>query len=124
MALGGLLLVDKSAYVRSINADDFAAELCLCPVIELEILYSARSAAEFETLSADLGLFRSLRVDTQTLETARGAQRALAESGRHRIPMPDLLIAACAEQHGAGVLHVDRHYETLAEVLEFEPQRL
>jgi predicted nucleic acid-binding protein len=37
--------------------------------------------------------------------------------------MPDLLIAACAAQHGAGVLHADRHYDALADVLSFEPVR-
>ena len=35
-------------------------------------------------------------------------------------PLPDLLIAACAQQHAAGVLHVDRHFETLTDVLAFD----
>jgi predicted nucleic acid-binding protein len=41
-----------------------------------------------------------------------------------RVPLPDLLIAACAQQHAADVLHVDRHYELLAAVLLFRPVRL
>ena len=39
-------------------------------------------------------------------------------------PLPDLLIAACAQQHSAGVLHVDRHYDALARVFEFAAVRL
>ena len=119
-----LLLIDKSAYVRGIDPGEVEADLCICPVIELEILYSARSQAEYETLSDDLSAFRSLRVDVQTLVAAKGAQRVLSATMRHRVPMPDLLVAACAEQHGAGVLHLDRHYDVLAEVLDFEPVRL
>lgn len=52
------------------------------------------------------------------------AQRELSELGQHRLPVPDLLIAACAQQHQATVLHVDRHYDTLARVLAFEPVKL
>ena len=37
---------------------------------------------------------------------------------------PDLLIAACAQQHGAAVVHVDRHFETLGEVFAFTSVRL
>jgi len=40
------------------------------------------------------------------------------------VPIPDLLIAACAQQHGADVLHVDRPYHALASVLTFGPVRL
>jgi predicted nucleic acid-binding protein len=37
--------------------------------------------------------------------------------------LADLLIAACAQQHGADVVHADRHYEVLATVLNFAPVR-
>jgi len=33
-------------------------------------------------------------------------------------------VCGCAQQHQAAVLHVDRHYDVLAEVLAFEPVRL
>jgi predicted nucleic acid-binding protein len=122
--LSGLLLVDSSAYARGFRTADFDDELCLCPITELEILYSARSARQYAALEERLTLYRSLGIDSQTMSTARAAQRELAALGRHRVPMPDLLIAACAQQHGAGVLHVDRHYDLLAQVLDFRPVRL
>lgn len=119
-----LVLVDKSAYVRGLP-DDVAADgvLCLCAVTRLELLYSARSPGHFRRLGEDLELFRDLRMDAATYDTALGAQRELAATGRHRVAIPDLLIAACAQQHGADVVHRDRHYDVLAEVLSFTSVR-
>ena len=122
--MSGLLIFDKSAYARGFRASDYEAEVCSCDITELEILYSARSRDEYVRLEGDLAGFRRLRMDAQTMAAARGAQRELAERGRHRLPIPDILIAACAAQHGAGVLHADRHYDALADVLDFEPVRL
>lgn len=117
-----LLLLDKSAYVRG-AAGTGDGELCLCAVTRLELLFSARSAADYATLERDLEAFRDLRMDAETWAVARTAQRELAERGRHRVALPDLLIAACAQQHGADVLHVDRHFDVLAEVLAFRSVR-
>ncbi len=88
------------------------------------MLYSARSPADFETLEGELDVFHELRTDAETIAIARTAQRELAASSQHRVPIPDLLIAACAQQHQAAVLHIDRHFETLARVLSFTPVRL
>ena len=118
-----LLLIDKSAYVRGdlpVGEDD---ELCLCAMTRLELLYSARGADDYAQLGQDLAAFRDLRMDAETFAIALTAQRELAARGRHRVSLPDLLIAACAQQHAAGVLHVDRHFETLADVLAFDAVR-
>jgi predicted nucleic acid-binding protein len=119
-----LLLVDKSAYVRGTSAAAVEGELCLCAITRLELLYSARSGGAYRLLEDEMTAFRDLRVDAETIAIALTAQRELGAAGRHRVPIPDLLIASCAQQHGAGVLHVDRHYDTLADVLAFEPVRL
>lgn len=124
MALGRLLLTDKSALERATPATLELGEICLCAVVRLEMLYSARSGREYERIENDLAAFRDLRMDAETIATAVGAQRELGQHGRHRLPIPDLLIAACAQQHQAAVLHFDRHYDTLADVLSFEPMRL
>jgi predicted nucleic acid-binding protein len=118
-----LLLVDKSAYVLGGVAASDADDLCLCAVTRLELLYSARSQRDFQRLEGDLALFRDLRMDAETFVTALTAQRELAATGHHRVAIPDLLIAACAQQHGADVVHVDRHFETLAHVLAFTPRQ-
>ncbi len=119
-----LLLIDKSAYVRGGPDADLDGELCLCAVSRLELLFSARSPADYARLEDDLEHFRELRMDAETFATANTAQRDLARNGRHRIPVPDLLIAACAQQHAADIVHVDRHFDVLASVLNFNSLRL
>ena len=118
-----LLLLDKSAYVRGALEASDDDELCLCAVTRLELLYSARSKRDYERLDEDLAEFRDLRMDAETCAIACGAQRELAALGHHRVAIPDLLIAACAQQHGADVVHTDRHYDVLARVLAFTPHR-
>jgi predicted nucleic acid-binding protein len=124
VAVAPLLLLDKSAYVRGATTLDIDGELCLCAVTRLELLYSARSPAEYAMLETDLDEFRDLRMDGETFAAAAGAHRELAERSDHRVPIPDLLIAACAQQHGADVVHRDRHYDVLASVLSFEAVRV
>ncbi len=117
------LLLDKSALVRGVEVDLRLGEPCLCAITRLEVLYSARSSGHYEQLEGELDVFHELRIDSETLAIARSAQRELSITGHHRIPIPDLVIAACAHQHQAAVLHADRHYETLARVLSFTPVR-
>jgi len=116
--------LDKSALARGAKVDPALGEPCLCAITRFEILYSARSPHAFEQLEDELDAFHELRTDAETIAIARTAQRALAATSQHRVPVADLLIAACAHQHQAAVLHVDRHYETLARVLSFTPLRL
>lgn len=117
------LLIDKSALARGAQPDPALGEPCLCAITRFEVLYSARSPSAFEQLEAELDVFHELRTDAETMEIARTAQRELAAQSQHRVPIPDLLIAACAHQHQAAVLHVDRHYETLTRVLSFAAVR-
>jgi predicted nucleic acid-binding protein len=41
---------------------------------------------------------------------------ALAIRGQHRMPIPDLMLAAIAQSHSAVVLHYDADYERIADV--------
>jgi predicted nucleic acid-binding protein len=118
------LLLDKSALVRGAELDPALGEPCLCAITRFEVLYSARSPRGFEQLEAELDAMHELRIDAETIAIARTAQHELAANSQHRVPIPDVLIAACAQQHQAAVLHLDRHYETLARVLAFTPVRL
>jgi predicted nucleic acid-binding protein len=124
MGLGGLLLIDKSALERATLEALELGEICVCAVVRLEMLYSARGRRDYSNIEGSLAAFRDLDMNAETIQTAMTAHRDLGQKGRHRIPIPHLLTAACAQQHQAGVLHVDRHYDTLAEVLAFEPVRL
>ena len=124
MAVERLLLLDKSAYVHGATALEHEGDLCLCAITRMELLYSARSPSDYAGLESDLDAFRHLRIDAETIATAVGAQSELAGRSQHRVAIPDLLVAACAQQHGADVLHRDRHYDVLASVLAFEPLRV
>ncbi len=51
------------------------------------------------------------------MQRALEVQAALAERSQHRaVPLPDLLIAACAERAGLTVLHYDADFERIAKV--------
>lgn len=132
MALAGWVL-DKSAAARAADptvAGQLAAlagQLHVCRVGQLEQLYSARSADDYDALSA------SLRSDlmpapapADVLDRALTLQRDLAHRHGmwHRTAIPDLLIAETALHHSLGVLHVDSHYERISEVRPLVTRRL
>jgi predicted nucleic acid-binding protein len=121
--LAAPVLVDKSAFVRA-PLPDRDREHCLCAVTRLEILYSARSRSDHEEIELELDGFRHLRMDAETWAVAMTAERELTSTDHHRVALPDLLVAACAQQHAADVLHVDRHFDVLAAVLAFRALRL
>jgi predicted nucleic acid-binding protein len=58
------------------------------------------------------------------MAAAESAQHELAIRGQHRVSLPDLIIGACAQQHSADVLQVDRHFDVLADIFGFRSPRL
>jgi hypothetical protein len=42
----------------------------------------------------------------------------------HRVPLPDVILAATAASAGVGILHYNRHFDRLAEVLNFHASGL
>jgi len=124
VALSGWVL-DKSAAARagtepvSTQLAALAGSLFICPIGELEQLYSARSARDYDVLKA------SLRTDLDLVEApadllgrALRLQQDLAHHHGmwHRTPIPDLLIAAAAEGLDLGVLHYDGDFDLIAAV--------
>jgi predicted nucleic acid-binding protein len=126
-------LLDKSAAVRA-NDPRFAAEIAelagslhLCPIGQLEHLYSARSARDYDVLASEIReAFGIASAPPDVLERALDLQRDLAHHHGmwHRTPIPDLLIACTALHHGLGVVHVDRDFERIAEVRPLVVRRL
>lgn len=101
--------------------------LYLCPVGELEQLFSARSAADYDGRLTQIRMtyFRA-EAPPDLLERALGLQTDLARHHGlwHRIAIPDLLIAETALHHELGVVHVDRDYDRIAEVRPLISRRL
>lgn len=53
------------------------------------------------------------------IERASAVQALLAAQSQHRaVPLPDLLIAACAESAGLTVLHYDADFDRIAQVTD------
>ncbi len=117
-------LADKSALARMTQAPVaerlapliLAGRVATCAVIDLEVLYSARSLGDYEEILAERSALPSLPLTETIAARALGVQHRLARRGRHRVPVPDLLIAATAEENGLAVMHYDRDYDLIAGV--------
>jgi predicted nucleic acid-binding protein len=121
------LLLDKSAFSRlqqSSLPPDRAEEvrlamrerrLLVCLPFLLEAGYSARNHREHINLLDGLRALPAAALDADSESRALVAQRQLAALGHHRMPPPDLILAALAEATGAGVLHYDRDFDLIAE---------
>lgn len=132
MAVAGWIL-DKSAAVHAsdpgvaVELAGLAGLLCLCPMGELEQLYSARSATEYDAWKARLHAgFAIIAAPEDIFDRALRLQRDLAHHHGmwHRTPIPDLLIAETALHHGLGVVTVDADFERIAEVRPLVVRRL
>ena len=123
----GLYLIDTSVCSgllqgelrKAWSATQLAAGvIAVCPIVELEFLYSARSLAdrlEKQRLMHDL--FGWVSMHEGAYERAGEVQQLLDETGAHRSARPvDLLIAATAERERLTVLCDDRDYQTVAAV--------
>ena len=118
-------LIDKSALARMplaavrdrLGPIIEAGEAATCAVIDLEVLFSARNREEHDRIRQRRALaYHSAPITEKVLERAIDIQAELARSGHHRVPIPDLIIAAVAEAAGLTLLHYDHDYDTIAEV--------
>jgi predicted nucleic acid-binding protein len=121
-----LYLVDKSALMR-LKYDQVdgiitplmrRGQLATCGVIDLEVLFSARSPAEYESvLLHRLTAYQRLPITERVVERALEVQRTLAAESHHRVVgISDLLIAACADVNRAVLLHYDHDFDLVAEI--------
>lgn len=92
--------------------------MAVCPITELEFLYSARSSTDREDAIAQLEvLFCWEPVDDRAYTRARQVQAMLTERGQHRSAGPvDLVVAATAELRNLALLHRDHDFECVAAV--------
>jgi predicted nucleic acid-binding protein len=96
--------------------------LRISPVVRFEILLSARDGESFDTLAERLAALNAAPLTSSGIAAAESAMRALASrsAGAHRLPIVDYLVAASAQELGAAVIHYDRDYDTLADLMGFE----
>lgn len=112
----GLFRIFKRG-VREIWEEQLSSGVvALCPIVELEFLYSARSLADRLDKQRLLGeTFSWTPMAERAHERAAEVQQLLTERGQHRSAgAVDLLIAATAERAGLIVLTDDNDYDTIA----------
>jgi predicted nucleic acid-binding protein len=88
-----------------------------CGIVDLELLYSATSPTVYEGLAVALRALPRVPVTETVMDRALNIQAQLAKRSQHRaVPLPDLIVAACAESAGLAVLHYDTDYDRIAEI--------
>lgn len=118
-------LADTSALER-LHHDDIAArlgplflagEIAACALVDLELLYSARSGRDHAEIRRERGSLPHVPIDDAVLERAATVQGVLADDGRHRaVRLASLVIAAAAESAGLALLHYDDSFDLVAAV--------
>jgi predicted nucleic acid-binding protein len=128
MALTPGYLADKSAIVhlrKPVVAAKLiplimAGRISTCGVVELEVLYSARTERDLlETRTSRAQAYPRIAMSESDFGRVEDVLAMLAKKGHHRaVSLPDLLIAAVAERAGLTVLHYDADFEIVAAVTE------
>ena len=95
-----------------------AGLVATCGVIEFELGWATRTAAEFDQVRADRDSgYEWLATHDEDWRRALDIQGALWRSGQIRaVGFPDLLVAAVAERERVTVLHYDGDYDLIAHI--------
>ncbi len=118
-------LIDKSALARMIHEPVRrrlapiieVGEAATCAIIDLEVLFSARNHDEYLKARRRRSLaYHRVPLREDIFERAIDIQSELARTGHHRIPIPDLIIAAAAESASLTVLHYDSDFDKISRV--------
>jgi predicted nucleic acid-binding protein len=117
-------LADKSALARLTHPAVAAwleprildGEVARCSIIDLELLFSARSHRDFVSIRDDrVAGFELIETMQADFERSVAVMEALAKAGHHRaVAIPDLIIAAVAERAGLEVVHYDQDFDRIA----------
>lgn len=118
-------LVDKSALARMPVAAVRerlapileAGEAATCAIIDLEVLFSARNHDDHQRIRERRRLaYNQVPLTQRIFDRAIDVQGLLAKRAQHRVPIPDLIVAAAAEDASLTVLHYDADFDRIAKV--------
>ena len=123
---GAVFLADTSVYVlqarhpavrRRFSELLTEGRIAACQMTALEYLNNAADPPGYETLWSALTAQRWIDVTAAAMDRAMEVHRELARRSQHRhFRLPDLIIAATAEQAGVTVLHYDTDYDRIAAI--------
>lgn len=105
--------VEVRAVVEPLAATGRLGRPSIC---DLEVGYSARNAAEWDRLVGALEAFAPVETTPAHVRRALRVQRLLADRSQRGRKIPDLLVAAAAEQLDLAVLHYDADFDAIAEL--------
>lgn len=104
---------DVRSVVEPLAATGQLARASIC---DLEVGYSARNADEWDRLVGALDAFDRVETSAAHLRRALQVQRLLAERSQRGRKIPDLIVAAAAEELDLAVLHYDADFDVIASV--------
>jgi predicted nucleic acid-binding protein len=90
--------------------------IATCAIVDLEVLYSARGFSDYLLVREERKSLDDAPITPSVMHRAIDIQQSLAERGQHRVPIPDLIVAAAADWAGLIVLHYDSDFERISEV--------
>lgn len=117
-------LIDSSAWIESLRANGEPTlrervrtliqedRAVLCDMVLLELWNGARDGKEQKMLSELEAQVTSVPITFEVWKAAHSLARKLRAKGL-TVPATDILIAACAEHHGLGLVHKDEHFERI-----------
>lgn len=111
-----LTRLDRSTVREAIEPLAGDGQVGRAGISDLEVGFSARNLREWTRLTAALTAFPLIETDATHVRRARQVQRLLASRGLRGRKVPDLLIAAAAEESGLAVLHYDADFDLIARV--------
>lgn len=93
-----------------------AGRLARAGISDLEVGYSARNTREWDRLIGALDILTLVETTAEHVVRAKHVQRHLASKSQRGRKIPDLLIAAAAEERRLTVLHYDQDFDKIAKV--------
>lgn len=117
-------LLDTSVLTRlnqpevrdAVEALTMAGRAARAGISDLEIGFSARNATEWDQLTSALTAFDLVETTARHVQRARAVQRLLSTTSQRGRKIPDLLVAAAAEETGLTVLHYDSDFDIISTV--------
>jgi predicted nucleic acid-binding protein len=120
-----LFLIDTSAWILALRKDFLPAAkkrvdellreniVITTGIIKLELLGGTKNLQEFQRLKNRLDALFDIKMNDEIWETAYGLAFDLRRNGI-TVPYTDILIAACAQNAKATVLHTDSHFKVIS----------
>jgi predicted nucleic acid-binding protein len=93
-----------------------AGRLARAGISDLEVGYSARNGREWDRLVGALEILMLVPTTSEHVDRAKQVQRLLATKSQRGRRIPELLIAAAAEQQRLTVLHYDQDFDQITKV--------